>query len=176
VASLKSTVTALDDGLGKLEDLFLVITLSLVAVLVMAGVVLRYVFNDPLTWGEEVIVGVFTWTVFIGAAAAVRSHMHIRIDVLAKVYSNPKMGWLNVVSLLIGIAVVCTMGVACVAQFRQEMIVDLPMTGVSKGWILAGAPIGMALIVLHLVRLWIDQGASIAFRGETETVIEEAMK
>jgi TRAP-type C4-dicarboxylate transport system permease small subunit len=169
-------VSSLDDGIGKLEDLFLVTTLSLVTVLVMAGVVLRYVFNDPLTWGEEVIVGVFTWTVFVGAAAAVRSHMHIRIDVLATLYANPKMSWLNVVSLLIGISIVCTMFVACVAQVGQEMVVELPMTGLSKGWVIAGAPVGMALIVLHLLRLWLEQGAAIAFRGETETVIEEATK
>ena len=106
--------------------------------------VLRYVFNDPLTWGEELIVGLFTWMIFVGAAAAVRSQMHIRIDVMAPVFANPKMNWLNTVTLVIGIAIIVTMIWACYEQVLQELVVESPMLGVSKAWFAAAMPVGPA--------------------------------
>ena len=89
MGSLRRAIVVADTGVAAIEDAFLIAMHGGIFVLVVAGVILRYAFNDPLTWGEEVIVGLFTWMVFIAAAAAVRSHMHIRIDVMAPVYANP---------------------------------------------------------------------------------------
>ena len=72
VGGFRRTFGWLDDAIAKAEDLFIIVAHGGVAGLVILAVVLRYVFNDPLTWGEELIVALFTWMVFIGAAAAVR--------------------------------------------------------------------------------------------------------
>jgi TRAP-type transport system small permease protein len=158
----------IDDAIGKVEDVFIIVAHGGVAGLVMLAVVLRYVFNDPLTWGEELIVGLFTWMVFVGAAAAIRSHMHIRIDVMAAMLRNPKMNWLNVVTLIIGIVIIVTMVWACYEQVLQELVVESPMLGVSKAWFAASMPAGMVLMLIHVLRAWMDQGAAPVFRGETE--------
>jgi TRAP-type C4-dicarboxylate transport system permease small subunit len=158
----------IDDAIGKVEDVFIIVAHGGVAGLVMLAVVLRYVFNDPLTWGEELIVGLFTWMVFVGAAAAIRSHMHIRIDVMAAMLRNPKMNWLNVVTLIIGIVIIVTMVWACYEQVLQELVVESPMLGVSKAWFAASMPAGMILMLIHVLRAWMDQGAAPVFRGETE--------
>jgi TRAP-type C4-dicarboxylate transport system permease small subunit len=144
-----------------------------VAGLVILAVVLRYVFNDPLTWGEELIVGLFTWMVFVGAAAAVRSQMHIRIDVMGPVFRDPKMNWLNVVTLVIGVVILVTMIWACYEQVLQEVVVESPMLGVSKAWFAAAMPAGLILMLIHVLRVWMDQGAAPVFRGETEAIINE---
>jgi len=158
----------IDDAIGKVEDIFIIVAHGGVAGLVMLAVVLRYVFNDPLTWGEELIVGLFTWMVFVGAAAAIRSHMHIRIDVMAAMLRNPRMNWLNVVTLIIGIVIIVTMVWACYEQVLQELVVESPMLGVSKAWFAASMPAGMVLMLIHVLRAWMDQGAAPVFRGETE--------
>ncbi len=161
----------LDDAIGTMEDLFIIGAHGTIASLVLLAVVLRYVFNDPLTWGEELIVGLFTWMVFIGAAAALRSHMHIRIDVIGPVLSNPRMNWLNTLTVLIGLAVIVTMLVAAHDYVLQEMVVESPMLGVSKGWFAMAMPTGLALMGVHTLRLWMDQGSAAVFRGETETLV-----
>ena len=76
-----------DDALARVEDVLIVVVHGLIATLVFLAVVMRYVFNNPLTWGEELIVALLTWMVFLGSAAAVRSQMHIRIDVMAPVFA-----------------------------------------------------------------------------------------
>jgi TRAP-type C4-dicarboxylate transport system permease small subunit len=165
---LRAAVGWIDDTLARVEDLFIVLAHAGVAGLVILAVVLRYVFNDPLTWGEELIVALFTWMVFVGAAAAVRSNLHIRIDVMAPVFRNPRMNWLNVLTVLLGILIIVVMIWACYEQVLQELVVESPMLGVSKAWFAAAMPVGLALMLIHVLRAWLDKGAAAVFRGELE--------
>lgn len=170
---LRGAFGRIDDAIAAAEDLFIIAAHAGVAGLVILAVVLRYVFNDPLTWGEELIVGLFTWMVFVGAAAAVRSQMHIRIDVMGPVFRDPKMNWLNVVTLVTGVVILVTMIWACYEQVLQEVVVESPMLGVSKAWFAAAMPAGLILMLIHVLRVWMDQGAAPVFRGETEAIINE---
>jgi TRAP-type C4-dicarboxylate transport system permease small subunit len=173
VSDFRAGFGRLDDAIGRVEDLFIIFAHGAVAGLVLLAVVLRYVFNDPLTWGEELIVGLFTWMIFVGAAAAIRSQMHIRIDVMAAVYANPRMNWLNTVTLVIGIAIIVTMIWACYEQVLQELVVESPMLGVSKAWFAAAMPAGLILMLIHVLRAWMDKGAAPVFRGEAEALVAE---
>jgi TRAP-type C4-dicarboxylate transport system permease small subunit len=171
VGKLCKILGRIDDVIARAEDAFIIFAHGSVAGLVLLSVVLRYVFNDPLTWGEELIVGLFTWMVFVAAAAAVRSQMHIRIDVMAPVFRNPKMNWLNTLTLIIGIVVIATMVWACYEQVLQELVVESPMLGVSKAWFAASMPVGLLLMLIHVLRAWFERGAASVFRGETEVLI-----
>lgn len=161
----------IDDAIAATEDIIIIVIHALIAALVVLSVVLRYVFNDPLTWGEELIVALLTWMVFLGAAAAVRSQMHIRIDVVAPVLRMPKFYWLNTLTLVIGIVIILATIWACYEQVLQELVVESPMLGVSKAWFAAAMPAGMLLMLIHVLRIWMDQGAAPVFRGETEVLV-----
>ena len=161
-----------DDAIGTVEDIFIIFAHGTIASLVLLAVILRYVFNDPLTWGEEFIVGLFTWMVFIGAAAALRSNMHIRIDVIGPILRNPRMNWLNTLTVLIGLAIVVLMLVASYEYVLQEVVVESPMLGVSKGWFAMAMPTGLLLMGVHALRLWLDRSSAAVFRGETEALVE----
>jgi TRAP-type C4-dicarboxylate transport system permease small subunit len=175
VGSLRSTVGAVDDAVVALEKAFLIAVHAAIFGLVVAGVVLRYAFNDPLTWAEELIVGLFTWMVFVGASAALRSQMHIRIDVLARVCAHPKLAWLNLLTLGLGLAVIGVALWACAQQVMQEAAVMTPMLDVSKAWFVMAMPVGLAGMALHALRLWLDGGAAAVFRGESETVVQREL-
>lgn len=161
----------IDDAIGKVEDILVIALHGGIALAVMLAVILRYVFNDPLTWGEELIVAMLTWMVFLGAAAAVRSQMHIRIDVMAPVFRMARFNWLNTLTVLLGVGILATMIVGCIDQVMQEVVVDSPMMGVSKGWFVAAMPVGLLLMLIHVLRAWMDFGAAPVFRGETEALV-----
>jgi len=99
--------------------------------------------------------------------------MHIRIDVMAPVFRNPKMNWLNVVTLIVGIVIIVVMTWACYEQVLQELVVESPMLGVSKAWFAAAMPAGLVLMLIHVLRAWMDHGAAPVFRGETEALVLE---
>ena len=46
------------------------------------NVIMRYFFNHPLQWNDEVVTGLFVWTVFIGSAYAYRKHAHLGVDIV----------------------------------------------------------------------------------------------
>ena len=90
MGNFRKILGRIDDAIAAAEDMVIIVIHALMAGLVVLSVALRYVFNNPLTWGEELIVALLTWMVFLGAAAAVRSQMHIRIDVVGPVLRMPK--------------------------------------------------------------------------------------
>ena len=171
MSKFRKILGRIDDAIAAAEDMVIIVIHALMAGLVVLSVALRYVFNNPLTWGEELIVALLTWMVFLGAAAAVRSQMHIRIDVVGPVLRMPKFNWLNTLTLVIGIVIIVTMIWACYEQVLQEVVVESPMLGVSKAWFAAAMPAGMVLMLIHVLRIWMDQGAAPVFRGETEVLV-----
>jgi TRAP-type C4-dicarboxylate transport system permease small subunit len=160
-----------DDAIASVENFVIFVCHGLIAVLVVVAVVMRYVFNNPLTWGEELIVALLTWMVFLGSAAAVRSQMHIRIDVMAPVFRMPQFIWLNTLTVIVGVVILVTMIWGCYQQVLEELVVDSPMMNVSKAWFAAAMPVGLTLMLIHMLRIWMDQGAAPVFRGETEALI-----
>ncbi|WP_461200375.1 TRAP transporter small permease [Anoxybacillus sp. TBDG-1] len=70
---LKHVVEALEDWIA---GLFIVGGLFLI----LLGVVMRYVFNSPLSFVEEYAGYMVVWGTMIGAVVALRDNHHIRID------------------------------------------------------------------------------------------------
>jgi len=169
--SFRSLFFRIDDVIASIEDLLVIVLHGLIAGLVVLAVALRYVFNSPLTWGEELIVALLTWMVFLGAAAAVRSQMHIRIDVMAPIFRKAAFNWLNALTVVIGAIIIIVAVWACYDQVLQELVVDSPMMGVSKAWFAAAMPAGLILMLTHVLRVWMEEGAAPVFRGETEVLV-----
>ena len=61
------------DGLTAALEYLSMACIVIMAILVIAQVVLRYIFNDPLTWSEEMSRIVFIYLAFIGIGAAMRA-------------------------------------------------------------------------------------------------------
>ncbi|MDR1936060.1 MAG: TRAP transporter small permease [Candidatus Accumulibacter sp.] len=58
------------------------ICLSCMAVFVFSNVVLRYFFNEGLTWADEASRYLFIWLIFLGAIVASRENAHLGVDTL----------------------------------------------------------------------------------------------
>jgi len=67
---------------NKLMDGIAVLCMVLILALVVAQVVMRYVFNSPLTWSEELAVFVMIWLTFIGSLICMRDNEHIEVTIL----------------------------------------------------------------------------------------------
>jgi TRAP-type C4-dicarboxylate transport system permease small subunit len=65
-------------------EMLLVACISVMAIMVFANVVLRYVFNSGITISEEVSRMLFIWLTFLGAIVAMKDKAHIGVDTLIK--------------------------------------------------------------------------------------------
>jgi len=64
----------------NVEEILASIAIITVVFSAFYGVISRYILNNPVAWSNEVATISFTWTVFLGAAAAWKHNRHIHID------------------------------------------------------------------------------------------------
>ena len=70
------------------EELLASIAISIVVISAFYGVISRYILNNPVAWSNEVATIAFTWTVFLGAAAAWKNDKHIHLDLVYNFFPN----------------------------------------------------------------------------------------
>ena len=67
---------------NSLEAHLLVISLAFTTLLIFVQVVMRYVFNNSLSWSEELARYVFIWQIWLGTSVSMKGNDHIRMDML----------------------------------------------------------------------------------------------
>jgi len=171
---LGDLLSSLSRALARLEDLLLALMVGIMAVLLGLGVVLRYVFNDPLTWSEEFVVTLFVWSVMLCMPSALRRRMHIRIDALI-LRLGPVGRRVAGVLACSGAAVVFVAAVyAGWSHTANVASSNTPMLGYSVAWIFVAMPIGFALTLLHAAAILVSEGPQAVFRNTTESVVDSA--
>lgn len=169
-----STLRMIDRRLARLEDLLIMGMVAIIASLLGLGVVLRYVFNNPLTWAEEFVVTLFVWSIMLGIPSALRSRMHIRIDVLILRLSKPARRFLGWIACLAGFVILSAAVYAGYAHTVGVWSSKTPMLGFSMGWIFLAMPVGFGLTLFHGCMIMLDEGPELVFQNATETVIDSA--
>lgn len=163
-----------DAALAQLEDLLLILAMAVITGLVGLGVVLRYVFNSPLTWSEEFIVTLFVWTVMLGIPSAFRAHMHLRIDVLVLRLGKAGRAVAGVLACLSAAAIVLVTFYAGVLQVQASWSTQTPMLGISSGWTFLALPVSLALLFVHGLVMWWQSSAQALLQNATEAVVDAA--
>lgn len=82
-AGWQSALGAVHRVLDRTAATFVFAILSAMSVVVLAGVISRYVFNDALSWSEEFAIWSFTWLIFTGAAVALGRGGHVAMEVVS---------------------------------------------------------------------------------------------
>lgn len=165
---------SLERKLAALEDGLLMVMVAVIALILGLGVVLRYVFNDPLTWAEEFVVTLFVWSVMLGVPSALRARMHIRIDALILRLGPGARRMAGVLAFSAG-AVILLAAIYAGWQHTQGVwSSQTPMLGYSMGWIFISMPIGFALTIFHGAVIFLQEGPDAVFRNATESVIDAA--
>ena len=139
----------LNSALAKTEELMALLLMAAMTTVVFVAVVLRYAFNSPIGWSDELAKICFTWLVFIGGAVGVRRGAHISIDAaVAWLPARPRKVVAFVADALVAavLAVFIYYGALLV---QMTFVVTTPSLRLPVGMVYAAAPIGSALMLLH---------------------------
>jgi len=86
------------------EEYFLVLTLSVSIVIIFIQVIMRYVFNNSLSWSEEAARFLFIWFSWLGISLGQKRGEHIKVTVLTDRFANmPK----RTVSIVADVITLC---------------------------------------------------------------------
>ena len=126
--------------------------LAVMCIVSFVAVISRYVFNDSLTWSEELTRYIFMWVVFLGTAIGVRTRAHIAVDVfLSKQGPGGErlLTWLEWASTLAFAALIGIPGWTFVMIGMSNLS---PAMEVPMGLVYAAPVVGSVLIVIYLFR------------------------
>ena len=127
---------------------------AVIGLVVCYAVVVRYVFNQPVGWSEEVSTYLMLWAAFLGAGYTMQLDGHIGVDIVCRKLSLSAQAGLNLGKYLVGIiflALLAWKGIedcALSVQLGQVSISELAIPMVIPQLAL---PVGAILVALQLV-------------------------
>lgn len=135
--------------LTLIASLLLAATVSLT----FAQVVLRYVFNNPQTWAEEVGRYLFIWITFLGAAIAFSRDTHIRVDAVVALFGARIARGGDLVRRLIETAAVAALlysGILVAWKHRNAKFYTMP--DVPQVIFYLAVPVGSVVALAYILR------------------------
>lgn len=66
----------------RFEETAMMVMLAILSAIMGYSVVMRYVFNDSLSWAEEICRYLFVWSAFLSASLCLKRRSSIKIDML----------------------------------------------------------------------------------------------
>ena len=126
--------------------------LACAVVLMTAQVVLRFGFNNPQAWAEEVDRYLFIWSVYFGSLVALMRGTHIRVTFLVDLlgpWAQRVSDWLTRLVGLAAFSFTAWYGYILVWENRTSEFYTIP--GAPQVLFYLAAPIGLTLMSLLLV-------------------------
>ncbi len=146
-----------------------------VVVVVLTGVVARYVFAISLPWAEEVARKLLVWLTFMGAAAATAKRSNIRVDTLyGRLKGRSRLG-LEALAIVASILALVILIWASRALFGPAAMAISPGSGIPAFWTRIALPVAGGLMILFFLRQLLDlrHGPPPTTTEELPTVREE---
>ena len=127
------------------------LTLVLVVVVTLAQIALRYLFNSPLIWSEELVKLLIVWITFVGAGAVCFDGRHLNVDVFYKMTSGrlrTAVRWFNIALSLGFLAILFWTSITLVKIERMQELSALPLT---VAHVRAAATVGALLMIAGIL-------------------------
>src|SRR5690349_13916880 len=120
----------------------------------LAGVIMRFIFNSPIPWADELASILFLWLANLGAAVALRRGTHMRTTALVSRWSPRAQAWAEALA----IAAPCLMLAILIGPMTEyageEWVVQTPALSWPNTIRAAAVPVGSAfMIAIGLLRL-----------------------
>ena len=137
--------------ISNIDIIISCVALIVVILSVLYGVIMRYVFNSPPAWTNELAGVAFTWVVFFGSSAAFKRKMHIGIELLVdSAPSSIKRGLIVIAELIVFIflsfMVIYGFIYAIAAYQQPTSVLRIPNT-----YIYIAIPISFMFMVFHQI-------------------------
>ncbi|MCF6094839.1 TRAP transporter small permease [Microaerobacter geothermalis] len=125
--------------------------LFVMVIVVFAQVLIRYIFDQPLAWSEELARYILVWITFLGAAYAMSKKAHVGVEIVVKLFPKNFQKIVTVLSALLSLfffGMMIYQGYLFVERTMAQTsaVLQLPMGGVYFVIPLSGVLISINLI------------------------------
>jgi len=156
-SSSASVAVHIESWLGRIVELSVALLTGQEVLILLAGVISRYVFRNPLVWSDELASILFLWLAMLGAVVAFRRGEHMRMSTLV---ARARPRWrifFEAFAVAVAIAFLVLILHSSIDYALDEAAVVTPAMEIPNIWRASAIPIGFALMlifaVLRLVRV-----------------------
>lgn len=160
------------------EEVIAGVCVCVMTILVFLQVVMRYVFNAPMSWSDEIAVYAMLWSVYLSTSWAVRERAHIRVMNLVQLFPGKMSVAMTVLSDLIwfAFAIFLTYQSLLLHLSMWTLPFESPVLGIAQKWPYLCLVFGFGLMTFRLVQLyyrWIRFGEPLLEPRDGEVAIHE---
>ena len=137
---------------NKIMDGVSVLFMVLILLLVIAQVAMRYIFNSPLTWSEELAVFVMIWLTFIGSLICMRDKEHIEVTILVDHLPRTLQRIVVAFSRLASVFFLLVVAYYGSDLVMENMTVTSPANKISMGLVYTIIPLSSIGMAFYLVK------------------------
>jgi TRAP-type C4-dicarboxylate transport system permease small subunit len=153
---LSRLILAIDRRVTSAVWLVAALLLGLLACIGLYQVLIRFIWNQPSPWTEELIGRLFVWCVMLGVVAAFRQGALVSVDLMLRLSRG---AWRRFVRLLILVVSLAFLGVLAWYGFdlawriRFQTFATLPL---SIAWAYLALPVGALFSMLAVLANHLD--------------------
>ena len=149
---MKTVLRKIDTGIGILEEAVSIFALSIIIVIVIAQVFLRYVLSSGILWGDEVVQNLLVIMVMFGAPAVSRRLLHtdlrVFLNMMPRMLRIPVKALIGLIGLtFLSMFLFSSTKYAFDAHGMFTTVLKIPMT-----YVYLILPIGAALMLYEYVK------------------------
>jgi len=146
--------TRAHQGLGRLLGVPVAVLVAAEITVLLAGVVARYVFHNPLIWSDEVASILFLWLAMLGSAMAFQREEHMRMTAVVGKLAPSRRAFLDVLASTAALAFLLLILPHAWEYAVEEAMVRTPALEIQNSWRVAAMAAGFgAMALLALLRL-----------------------
>lgn len=151
MSSLKLLFYKVNDSIAKLEVFLTVIFMALLVLIMVVQVVLRYVFNSPLFWAEEISLQLLVLITLFGVSYLTYKKSFLQVDLLQHYLSAKMKHVLSTVLAIINLLVFVVLAYLFVTWATDPMVqADVSgTTGIPRWYNYAVASLAICFMAYH---------------------------
>ena len=138
----------LNDIVGMLVEFPAALLVAAEVVVLLMGVIWRYVLHTPLVWSDELASILFLWLAMLGSIVALRRGEHMRMTAIVGKLPPHLRAFLDLIAIAAALAFLLFVVRPAYEFAEDEMFVTTPSLEIANSWRAAALPIGIALMIL----------------------------
>ena len=135
----------------KVTEAVAVLLVVAETLILLAGVISRYGFDNPLTWSDELAQILFIWLSMLGAVLALDRGEHMRLSAIVNKLPAAWRDWFQTMAALTVCVFVALIIVPAYSHAIEQMDITTPALEIPDGLRAAALPVGAVLMLIAAV-------------------------
>jgi TRAP-type C4-dicarboxylate transport system permease small subunit len=143
-----------DELLVGTVEIVCALLLIFITVLTLAQVVMRYIFNNPFTWSEELSIAAFIYLTFLGISVAYARDRHLCVDAFVAVLPRTTAIIVNglVLALSAGFFILVSILMIKVIVVTWKVGITTAALEIPRAFIYLSLPLGCVLFLIQVLK------------------------